>query len=329
MVKKQKISEFIHVDEKTDYLHIEIPQSYATSTLISGLLSVYLFFQKLRDNLLASWQACCYPIFIVLIYKFISSFIEILKDSNLREVLTNFYGQNDDIIVKLENLILLSNLFNLIHYSLCAFCCIFFTSYLDTKEDDYLFYFITVIVGMILNQLLFSFLSSTSWFNIKSKSTSNLSRDDEANPNSKQEESLYDSAVAFGASLVTPILTYFSNMMILCSANSGVCTQFYLSTLTSILGAFGINISNISEYLFPITVILLLVSNISLYIKRKKLTHPPFLLGVFSTFLIILSKIYEENLWMLNYVGSVLILVAAIWNARVNKFFGLPSRNKK
>ena len=116
-------------------------------------------------------------------------------------------------------------------------------------------------------------------------------------------------------------------MMIICSG--GACTQIYISTITSILGAFGVTLSEISKYMFPLTCILLGISLLSLYIKRKKLLHGPFLLGVFSSIIIILAKYYEKTkLNKLIYPGNILMIIAAIWNAKMNKFSGLPTYNK-
>ncbi len=81
--------------------------------------------------------------------------------------------------------------------------------------------------------------------------------------------------------------------------------------------------------MFPITCVLLGVSHLSLYIKRKKLSHDPFLLGVFSAILILLGKYYENTkLKKLIYPGNNLMIFAAIWNAKMNKFPGLPIYNK-
>jgi len=328
MPKTQRIHDYCSVDETTEYLHIEIPQKFSISTLVVSLITIYLVYLKVLDNLLTSWQACFYLMYIFLTIRFFISFYDIIKENNLKETLYEFIGE-DDIVIKTENLILLSNLFNLIHYCFCGFCCFFFAEYLDLKNDDYIFYFLNVLIGLLVNQLGFSILSNTKWFDIKTKEKEKRDLENHNHANSHNEANANDSSfVAFCSSLVAPILTYFSNMMVICSANSGVCTQFYLSTLTSLLGAFGITVSNISTYLLPITVIMLIISNISLYIKRKKLSHPPFLLGVFSTFLIIISKLFEENLSILNYLGSILMLIAAIWNMRINKFYGLPSRKK-
>jgi len=112
-------------------------------------------------------------------------------------------------------------------------------------------------------------------------------------------------------------------MMIVCSSSSGMCTQIYMSTITSLLGAFGVSIANFSDYLFPITIVLLMVSLVSLYIKRKSFKHKPFLLGLFASILIILSHCFEVA-WFLTYIGNGLMIGAAVWNMRMNKLSGLP-----
>lgn len=309
-------------DNDSGYIHIDVPQSYSKSLLVSGLITTFFIFQKISNNLLTKWQACFYLFYAVILIKFFLCFLRILDDnSNIKEMISSIY-EKEEFISKVENLMLLSSLVSLIHYTLCFFLCYFFAEYMDTKLDEYVFYLITVVSGILINQLIFSVLADSSWFNVKRSS-----EDLEAN-RANDEKTHSDSWAAFFVGLTTPLLTYLSNMTMICSANSGVCTQFYLSTLTSLLGAFGITISNLSEYLFPITVVMLIVSNISLYVKRRKLTHPPFLLGVFSTFLIIISKIFEDSLWLLMYIGNISMIVAAVWNMRMNKFYGLPSRKK-
>ena len=81
--------------------------------------------------------------------------------------------------------------------------------------------------------------------------------------------------------------------------------------------------------MFPITCVLLGVSLISLYIKKREILHKPFLLGAFSAILIILGKYFEKSfLSKFVYPGNILMIIAAIWNARMNKFSGLPIYNK-
>ena len=115
--------------------------------------------------------------------------------------------------------------------------------------------------------------------------------------------------------------------MIICSW--GTCTQIYISTITNILGAFGVTLSEISKYMFPITCFLLGVSLISLYIKKREILYKPFLFGVFSAILIILGKYFEKSfLSKFVYPGNISMIIAAIWYARMNKFSGLPVYNK-
>ena len=85
-----------------------------------------------------------------------------------------------------------------------------------------------------------------------------------------------------------------------------------------------------SSLIGPIlTCVLLGISLLSLYIKKKKLLHPPFLLGAFSSILILLGKYYEKTV-LSKFVlpGNILMIISAIWNARINKFSGLPIYNK-
>ena len=239
------------------------------------------------------------------IIKFISFLIKIIKSE-----------LNDDIeivsirIKNLVQIVLLSNFFNLINSPLLFLMFYYLAEFLDKKNDLYLFYSIYMMTAYYISKLVYSFLKKLDMFKL-------------ANENSPSFNSHH---ITFGSSLLTPILTYCSNMMIVCSS-SGVCTQVYMSTIASLLGAFGVTLSDFSEYLFPITVVLLGISLISLYIKRRSFLHKPFILGCVASFMIVISHIIE-SLYYLMYLGNVLMIGAAIWNARMNKFYGLPRYNK-
>ena len=171
-----------------------------------------------------------------------------------------------------------------------------------------------MLLTLCVSNMIYSILRQIAAFSIKR---------DFQSPNS--------SSIAFLSTITGPLLTYLSNMMIVCSSSTGMCTQIYMSTIASLLGAFGVSLSNLSDYLFPITLVLLGISLFSLYIKNKKLTHQPFLLGVFSAGLIIASHLLESfnpYFFYLTYPGNILMLTAAIWNARLNKFYGLPRYTK-
>jgi hypothetical protein len=301
-------------DGKNDH-HIVIA-SYIDEEIIheSMSLAIFLLFtiffivQKLNDNLMAKWQATLYPMYLFIIYSFFKFFVKIVKTES-----SDDSGEKEWKIIKIANIgkvVLISNFFSLINYALAFLMVYNLGEFLDKRKDESLFSFLYMMASICASQIFYSIFRRISMFSIKSK------RDD--------THSAHNS-LAFITSLTTPLLTYFSNMMIVCSGSSGVCTQIYMSTIASLLGAFGVTLSDFSDYLFPITVVLLGVSLFSLYIKRKKLTHKPFLLGVFSSVIILIAHIFEHTaVYYLIYPGNILMIVAAVWNAKLNKFSGLP-----
>jgi hypothetical protein len=314
-------------EEKVSHHHVIC--SYLEKDIISEkialplsiMFTLFFIVQKLHDNFMAKWQATFLPIYIYLIYSFLKHFIRIIK-SELREEDGEGYSHNytkssNDIakIVNINNILLLSNFFSLINSALSIFSVYYLGDFLDRRKDESLISSIYMIITLNGSWMSYSLIRKMEIFRLKRKEQDH------------EEESHVDSRMAFFSSLTAPILTYLSNMMIVC--NSGVCTQIYMSTIASLLGALGVTISDLSDYLFPITVVLLGVSLFSLYIKKKKFTHPPFLLGVASTISIILAHLFENT--MLNYLlypGNIGMIAAAIWNARVNKFYGLPRFKK-
>jgi hypothetical protein len=273
---------------------------------IFSLFTIYFLLQKISDNLMAKWQACFYPMYLLFIILFLKYFIKIIYSE------VNESKENESRvfirITNIERVVLISNFFKFVYPPL--FFLIFYNigEFLDRREDIYLFYTLYVSIALCLTQIIYSFLRRLSMFDIKVKLA-----DGQADN---------EGMVGFISSVLTPILTYCSNAMIVCSS-SGVCTQVYMSTIASLLGAFGVTLSDFSEYLLPITIVLLGVSLVSLYIKKKSLTHKPFLLGVFASGLIMLSHVFDECS-LLIWPGNLLMIGAAIWNARLNKFYGLP-----
>lgn len=306
--KREDINSFI-ISEYEKY-NISKPDLFLYICLF---LSSYFLYLKITDRFIALWRATFYPIYLYLIIQSLVSFYLIIKNDNISSMQKE---KNDILLNNLEisnllNIYIVSNFFKFILYILLL-CFIYnIHSFLDNRNDDFLiasfqFLIITTIWG-----LLYSLIRKIPQLKLKEKIT-------------EENNSIF---IAFISSLLGPILTYFSNMMIICSG--GACTQIYISTITSILGAFGVTLSEISRYMFPITCVLLGVSLLSLYIKRKKILHGPFLLGVFSSIIIILGKYYEKTkLNKLVYPGNILMIIAAIWNAKMNKFSGLPMYNK-
>ena len=295
-------------------------------------LTLYYILQKLNDNFMAKWQVCFYPLLLFAIVEFLQSFYRIIKSefSSDEDSSLVYNGNIINIKINVDNLdriILISNFFKMILSSFSFFICFYLAEYLDFKKDKDLVYSLYMGIGFSITYMIYYILRQLNLFSIKRQ---NLNKSGESTKDADGNDiEVSNSFFTFFSTLTAPILTYFSNMMIVCSANTGVCTQIYASTIASLLGAFGVTISDFSEYLFPITVILLGVSLFSLYAKKKSLTHKPFLLGVFSCVLILVSHFNEENkLGYLIYPGNIFMIAAAIWNARLNKFFGLPKYNK-
>jgi hypothetical protein len=273
---------------------------------IFSLFTVYFLLQKISDNLMAKWQACFYPMYLLFIILFIKYFVKIIYS----EIYETSQVKGVIKVVNIERVVLISNFFKFLYSPLFFLLFYYVAEFLDKRDDIYLFYSLYLLITICITQILYSLLRQLPIFNLRIKS----------DPSDGQADN--HSLFGFVSSLIAPALTYCSNMMIVCSS-SGVCTQVYMSTIASLLGAFGVTLSDFSEYLFPITIVLLGISLFSLYIKRKKLLHKPFLLGVFACVLIILSHVFEECSLMI-YPGNVLMVGAAIWNARVNNFYGLP-----
>ena len=273
----------------------------------------YFLYLKITDRFIALWRATFYPLYLYLITKVLISFYLIIKNDNKSK---GEKGKHNILLNNLEiknflNIYIISNFFQFIFY-LLLICFIYNVhSFLDNRKDEFLFSAVKFLIATSIWGMFYSLIRKIPNLRLKEG----------------RKEKSNSIIIAFITSLISPALTYFSNMMIICSG--GACTQIYISTITSILGAFGVTLSEITKYMFPITCVLLGVSLISLYIKKREILHKPFLLGVFSAMMIILGKYFEKT--MLNklvYPGNILMIIAAIWNAKMNKFSGLPIYNK-
>lgn len=289
------------------------------ATPIAGLLTLLFLYNKIMDNFMSKWQVCFYPLFALFAYKFLISFIRILR-TETSETDENNYEKDFRFKLRIKNIdkiILISNFFSLINSALSALTVFYAAEFMDHKnDDDYLFMTIYMIAALCASHLIYTLLRKASIFSLKREGYG-MYEENGGNSNS---------TMAFLSSLMAPALTYLSNMMIIC--NGGACTQIYASTISSLIGAFGVSVADFSDYLLPITIVLLSVSCFSLYIKKGKLDHPPFLLGVFASFIIIISHVFEEKIGFLTYPGNALMIGAAIWNVRLNKFYGLPRFSK-
>ena len=274
---------------------------------LSVLLSAFFLYQKINDNFIAKWQVTFYPLYIYLIALLVSKFTQILKtESDSIDI--------NKAKIKVHNLsaiISISNFFSFVSYIIMLIIMFSFHKFLDDKNDDYLKISLQSFIALLIWLIFYYLVRKIPLFSL-SKS--------EALKASQKNDSTF---AALASTMVGPILTYLSNMMILC--NGGMCTQIYVSTITSLLGAFGVTLTNLADYMFPITCILLGISVYSLYAKRRKLNHRPFILGVVSAAIIIVGKYFDKSfLGYLVYPGNIMMIGAAIWNAKKNKFYGLP-----
>lgn len=277
---------------------------------IMSLLTIYFIYLKVNDNFLAKWYVTFYPLYLYLIPKILYSFYLIIQ-SDINNKKSN--NNNKLKLNNLSNIYILSNLFIFLSNIILLTIIYNIHNFLDNRNDIYLIMSLKFLLIYFILLIIYSFLTKLKIFSLNFNN----------NYNNLNNSTFF----AFISPIITPLLTYLSNMMIICSG--GACSQIYVSTITSLLGAFGITITEISEYMFPITIILLGISLFSLYIKKKKLTHPPFLLGLFSSIIIIIGKYYENSIFKYGvYLGNIFMIVAAIWNAKLNKFTGLPVYNK-
>ena len=306
--KREDINSFI-ISEYEKY-NISKPDIFLYICLF---LTSYFLYLKITDRFIALWRVTFYPIYVYLILKTLISFYLIIKNDNI----TSIQKEKHDILLNnleisnLLNIYIVSTFFKFILY-LLLICFVYnIHSFLDDRNDEFLIASFKFLISTTIWGILYSIIRKMPQLKLKEQAK-------------EENNSIF---VAFASSLLGPILTYFSNMMIVCSG--GACTQIYISTITSILGAFGVTLSEISKYMFPITCILLGISLLSLYIKKKKILHQPFLLGLFSSILIILGKYYEKTV-LSKFVlpGNILMIISAIWNARINRFSGLPIYNK-
>ena len=305
-------------EDKNSYIISEY-ESYEISKpdiflYICLFLTSYFLYLKITDKFIALWRVTFYPIYLYLITKTLISFYLIIKNdtnNSKSEKGKHDIFLNNSEIPNLLNIYIISNFYKFILY-LLLICFIYnIHSFLDSRNDEFLIASCKFLIATTIWGLLYSLLRKIPQLKLKEE----------------KKDKNNSIIIAFISSLLAPGLTYFSNMMIICSG--GACTQIYISTITSILGAFGLTFSEISKYMFPITCILLGVSLISLYIKKRQILHGPFLLGVFSSIIIILGKYFEKSfLNKLIYPGNILMIIASIWNAKLNKFSGLPIYNK-
>src|SRR5690554_1055304 len=86
-----------------------LPDTYSTS--IFSLFTVYFLIQKISDNLMAKWQACFYPMYLLCAITFIQYFLKIVNSEMFEdeEIHTSIKIPN------FERVVLISNFFRFLY----------------------------------------------------------------------------------------------------------------------------------------------------------------------------------------------------------------------
>jgi hypothetical protein len=319
-------------DHKTD--HNMIISSYSDygilnedlSLPISACITLFFIYQKLNDNLMSRWHAPFYLLYALFIFKFIKAFVQIIKSGDeedstqIHEVSQDeakFHGYEIKFKLNIHNLdkiVLISNLFSMLHIVSFFFTIYFLAEYLDKKADEYMFYSIYALQCSCLIHVGYTLLIKIFRHEIKKCYCG-------------PGECQHGSSISFITSLFAPALSYITTLLTICSG--GACTQIYLSSISSLLGTFGVTATSMAEWALPLTIVLLAIALYSIYVYKRKLSHPPFILAVVGCIFILGSHVIDESyssyiLWP----GNVMMIGAGLWNAKINRMYGLPRARK-
>ena len=105
------------------------------------------------------------------------------------------------------------------------------------------------------------------------------------------------------------ILTSLSMPMTICSG--GACNSIYVSTITSILSSFSVPLTMVVPFLNILSYILQLVGLFSLYSVNKWRSYP--------FWIYVAGMIFQ--IWISNWIGCGLMILAVVWNAKGNQFY--------
>lgn len=271
-----------------------IPTSYLFPCL--NIFTLLLTYAKNESDLYLKWPLIFIPTFLYLT-------IEILIA--LKKLL--FLEINEDLNVKAIEikLTLMNNLAKIIMFTISLFFIYFLSEYFDfldfppkeiSSQDYstthlYILVFLFFVVYLIYSVMISSLApKENTWDN--------------------------NEKINIVSILMNSLFSILGNTMTICS--TGACTSIYVSTISTFFSAFGITIVDWLPYLKYSALIFILISIFSLYSARKSLIYMPFIVCVIGSTLIILSIFQFDNNYML-YSGNILMIIAAIWNARLNK----------
>lgn len=144
----------------------------------------------------------------------------------------------------------------------------------------------------------------------------------------EQNKSFTNKITACFSALFAPVLNFLGASMVICSG--GGCTTVYGSTISAILGAFGVSAAEFLPFLDWLTGILVLVSVFVVYRAKRDLKYPPFILTAVGAASIIINLVFLTSRYMV-YAGNLMMIGAAIWNYKLNvpKLFSRKSKKAK
>ena len=120
---------------------------------------------------------------------------------------------------------------------------------------------------------------------------------------------------AFFSAISAPIVNFLGASMVICGGGS--CTTIYGSTISAILGAFGVSATEWLPFLDWLTGILVVVSVYVVYRAKRDIKYKPFMLSFAAGVLIIINMIFLTSRYLI-YIGNAMMLGAAFWNYKLN-----------
>ena len=274
--------------------------------IVLNAITLVLVFKKVElKSLDWSWINTFIPTFLYLIHQMITNFSSIL--------LIELPKDQDSSKDKVPKLFILDSLNHFLQYMVLFICLIIITELLETiPEQRSLFPLYIIATIYLLLHLAYTVLHSSIIQRSQPLSVNKvmpliiLSNNDDSNK----------PGISFFTSLITPLFNFLGSSVAICAG--GTCTAIYGSTLSAIFSAFGITITEWLPYLDGLTGFLIIISVYVLYTAKRDWKYQPFVLSAVAATLIIFQMITSFSKIFL-YVGNIMMILAALWNIRLNR----------
>ena len=190
--RKGRSNMYSYIISEYDKYNISKPDIFF---YICFFLTSYFLYRKITDRFIALWRVAFYPLYAYFILRSLITFYLITKNDNFTQSDENhdiFLTQSE--IPNLANIYIISNFFKFILY-LLILCFIYnIHSFLDDRNDDFLYTACMFLIAITIWGLIYSLIRLLPSMKIEEKKKS-------------QNNS---TIVAFISSLLGPVLTYFS-----------------------------------------------------------------------------------------------------------------------